>query len=441
MISTGGATRTTCLMDVPLVLERFTATNSAQDQDDLSALYRHDKRKPLSGPLLLGKRKQPDGEAGNTIKTSDVFAVWSESLILNSISHFPTSVKLKARKRIKLYLEEDVQILDPRFVLTQLWHLLSSRNLVDCRHFIDKNGLSLILVALSSRQSCVRKIAYSALQRFYRQIESQTFATFKDRHFWLNFIDSLRCGLKEENEQLRRLRTSFLTNSIRILRQPLHVLFPQIRDLVLNHSNSDSELASEVLKLMQSAHPASHKQAFEWALAVITQAMDQKEDFELLNECRVFDFLIESGSSPLFSPIEHQLVLTAFEATSRIEGTFPVLCKNNALIVFLNDKTFERELDKASVVTISSIACNIAKHYCTDSGDGTFLRDFCQLLLSLTRHVSKLDASRKTVIQKFNDIVFQTLECVKKKRSVADFLQVCNQDIHHLKKIQKLIHD
>jgi hypothetical protein len=434
--------------DVQQLLLRFKATTSPQDQQDLLSLVQEDKKNLLSGPLLLGKKQRDECEQRvvNTISTEDVFHPWSKFLIESSIANFPTSLKLKPHTQfVPSDADEDVDsILDPRFVLPQLWHLLSPRNLINCQSFVDRGGLSYALVALSSKQAGVRKIAYSVLQRFYRQLESMTFSTFKDRQLWLNFMDMLRICLTEENQQLRRLRTSFYTNCISVLRDPNHKLFGDVRQMILSHPNDDMEVAKELANMIRCSHPKSHREAFEWPLTVIVQGMDQFEDFDLLYKSLVFDLLLGPAVSPLFTTEERQMVLFVIEQASKMREAAERLCHKNALIQFLNAILFEPEVDEVSVVSMTRIACNISHHYCKRERDippDPLLFEVCDLLLTLSRHASKFSDRRKKLLSKFFDSFIHVATLVSVRRGSKDWLMLCDEDLTHIRTIESRLSD
>ena len=430
-------------MDVDQLLVRFKATTSPKDQDDLLSLAREDKKRPLPGPLVLAKRRRDEEEEKRlvgTVSTEDVFNPWSKFLIESSIANFPTDLKLKVRKPFVSAEDDDVgDILDPRFVLTQLWHLVSPRNLTNCQLFVDRGGLSYALVALSSRQPCVRRIAYSILQRFYRQLETMTFSSFKDRQLWLNFVDLLRSCLTQDNQQLRRLRTSFYTNCISVLRDPGHKLFLNVRQLVLNNLTEDIEIANELVKMSRSSHPKSHKESFEWAMTVMVHGIDQKEDFDLLDKCLAFDLLIEPGSSPLFTPEERKMVLFVIDEASKISEAAKSMCMKNALISFLNTLLLVPDMDEISLVSIFRIACNICMH-CSHSSShfpDTVELELCQLFLSLSRYASKLIASRAKLASKFINCFIKIATLVSERRGSQSWLVVCGDDLNHIRDVER----
>lgn len=439
--------------DMDQLLLRFKATTSSQDQEYLLSLVREDKKRPLSGPLIIAKRQRTkeeneEEEEGkrlvSTVSTEDVFNPWSKFLIESSIAAFPTAVKLKVAKAYANAGDSDVDImLDPRFTLPQLWHLVSPRHVTNCQVFVDRGGLSYALVALSSRRPCIRKIAYSILQRFYRQLETMQFSSFKDRQLWINFLDMLRSCLTQDNQQLCRLRTSFYTNCISVLRDPGHKLFGDVRQLVLDHSADDAQIARDVVRMAKSSHPKCHKEALEWSLSVMVQGIDQKEDFDLLDKCLAFDFLIEPASSPLFKPEERQMVLFVFEEASKIREAAKCLSRKNALLPFLNTLLFEVELDDVSLVTLFKIACNFSSHYCNDNSDfpDTLLFELCQLLQSLLHHASTLTTCRAPLASKFLNCFIDITTLISQRRGTTDWLTVCDDDLLLIKNIERQLTD
>ena len=343
------------------------------------------------------------------------------------------------RKRLLTRKPGEEVTLDPRFVLTQLWHHVAARNLTDCQVFVDRGGLSYALVALSSRQVCVRKLAYSLLQRFYRQLESLPFATFKDRQLWLNFLDMLRSCLTQANQQLRRLRTSFYTNCVSVIRDPSHPLFADVRQLLLKHATIDEDIADDVVRLLASSHPKSYREAALWALTVMLQGIDEKEDFDLLNKRLAFDRLIDLFSCETCSLQEKQLVLNVMEKACKIKEAAMSLCSKAAVIPFLNDLAFDMQLDSSLVAPLIQTACTVCDHCFDDAASPARRREkeSCQLLLSLTRHASRLTEKERLLVRRYVSLLRRLVDLLCTDSKSSGWLLVCQADLKYLKTLEE----
>lgn len=424
-------------VDMDEVLLRFRGTTSSQDQQDLLSIAKLDKKRPLSGPLMLRKKNRTETPDRTAVPTIDLFRMWPRTLIRDSITNFQTGVKLRIQRKSLLQSADGTEILDPRFALMQIWHLLSARNLVDCEMFVKRGGLSYILVALSSCQPCIRRVAYSTLQRFYRQLESLPHNSYKDRQLWLNFTDVLRSALTTENQQLRRLRTAFYSNAIPLIQKPDNLLFGDVRQIFLNSSHSDADIASELIRFLKSAHPKNHSDALHWSLVVMSEGLDQKEDFDLLDKRGFVDLLVNFCSSPLLTSFERQRILIVIEKASRIKEAARLMCSRNALISFMNGLVLDESIGD-DLLTVFQISCNLSKCWTEDlsqTPSSSIALELCGLLLCLSRHASHVSERSKNLSVQYVDQVFKVIALVGEHRQSFSWLSSCESDLEQIRSL------
>jgi nucleolar pre-ribosomal-associated protein 1 len=262
--------------------------------------------------------------------------------------------------------EPNVQkVFDPRFVLPLLFHQISPQNLVNCHQFVELKGLFYTLAALSSSSLDIRKLAYSILTRFYCQLESSTF--YKDRLLWMSFLDNLRCGVKEDNEQLPRTVTMFLTAVIEVLMTPDHFMSDQLRKFMTQVTQFDGDnILKFLISLIVVSDTKKHLQFSEWSLKLLAESVSTDMDFRLCHEHKLFSLIMELNQSQLSILTTKKLFLDVMTKTLMLETAAKTLSMENGLsqwllLEVLEVKRKEKVNDeyKASLTKIVTQVCSI----------------------------------------------------------------------------------
>lgn len=235
----------------------------------------------------------------------EIFASFDRFKLIQTIYNFPRDLMLNSRKKVKNQLtrgEKDFlfsevnrsSLLDPRFILVELWHLVSESVVINCQDFIHSKALALVIASLSSNHESIRSLSYSILQRFYRQLESSS-TLYMEAPYWLWFIDSIRAYLiVKANHQLSSLLSVFLVCSLDILTDPSNVLFSTIRSfLTENFAKLNSKVVANKLKLLLHSTDVLHfRNHFNFATKVMRFGLINEDDLKALNSHQMFDWVM-----------------------------------------------------------------------------------------------------------------------------------------------------
>lgn len=279
----------------------------------------------------------------------EIFRCLDRSKLKQTILEFPIHLALNPRKKVKnqlvrgsrdvLYSNENRDaLLDPRFVLVALWHLVSASVMLNCHDFIHSGAFSLVISSLSSEYESMRSVSYSILQRFYRQLESAS-AYYLEAPYWLWFVDSLRSYLvREPNERICRLVTVFINCSLEILTDPTHVMFASIREFFTrNFTRLNAELvASKVNEFLHSTNALHYKIHFDFASKVLEYGLTSDDDFQAANSRLIFDWIMLFAHSRVTSHDELIHLVRILNSVLSISlSCVRVLCSQCNLLNFI----------------------------------------------------------------------------------------------------------
>lgn len=362
-------------VDLTKVLPFFEATLSSSDQVIYEIILKHDQSQKslLSMKTISWGRQAFDhfNEQTNTStmrvqKIEEVLSIFYWKHMRDSIQSFPFDLELNQTE----YSKPLNNILNPRFVLPLMFHQISPQNLVNCHKFVELKGLSYSVTSLSSNSLDIRKLGYSILTRFYGQLESSTF--YKDRILWMSFLDNLRCGVKEENEQLPRTVTLFLTKVIEVLMSPDHFMNEQIRQFLTQVSQFDGDnVVKFLISLLVALDAKKHLVLSEWSLKLLTDSINTDSDFELCQKHGLFSLVMQLSHSQLTNLATKKLILHLLENVIKLELAVKTLSLENSLSPWLLMEVTECKRNdrcndeiKASVVNMVVQVCSaIVKKY------------------------------------------------------------------------------
>ena len=384
------------------LLLSYKCTLSLQDEKILRLIARNEKEGnsvPLSSPILFGsslasiirstasncpvagaesvngkKRKKKKPINPNSITDEEiekyllshhgkepyffqVFSSLDRVKLEQTILKFPHHLALNARKKVKNQLvrgERDIcysnegrsSFLDPRFVLVELWHLVSPGIMLNCHDFIHSKALSLVIASLSSEHESIRSVSYSILQRFYRQLESSS-KFYLEAPYWLWFLDSFRSYLViEQNFRLQPLVTVFISCSLGVLTDPTHVLFGSIREFFSkNFPKISSKLvASKLKELLHSTNALHYKIHFDFATKVLEYGLIDEDDFQAVHSHLIFDWMMLMVHSKVTLEQEIVQLLRIFNSAISISlSCVQVLCLQCNLLSFILQVTLKQD--------------------------------------------------------------------------------------------------
>lgn len=231
------------------------------------------------------------------------------------------------------------KLYDPRFLLPMFYHFLSADSIVKCHKFILAGPLSYTIVALSSRSSRIRSLAYGILARLHYHMSCASYP--KDRQLWIGLIDFIRSGLKEDNQRIESVHTILFVQIIDILFKPLNSLFPTIRSYLVSSQlkpynyDSLSPLYKICLNQITSNTPVKYYLFQKFVIYWIMYSLRTDEDVVICHRKQVFSNMMLLFNSPLCGPENRLLILNMFIKLARLGEGIKILCTEYAIFSWI----------------------------------------------------------------------------------------------------------
>lgn len=293
---------------VPVMLSCYGATLSKLDQIILKILYIYER---VGGINLAGWKPYVWGEAAidhysvrtkltsvkpNHTITLDLF---EKDVVLRTISEFPLDRRLNGD-----YDKNVDKIYDPAFYLPLLSQVASEKNLG--WKLAGSGALALALAALASSDAEVRSAAYHVLHRMYTNIEEH-----KDNLIWRHFIEAVRGGIvdlnENENARLSSIITTFLARASIIMAFPDDHLYFSLHNFIFAKPHLKLNTIPAFFEMFHHTQ-GNQKLHQRWLLDVIKDGIREQRDLQLALNCLSFKFILDYHSCHLASPKTKQSI-------------------------------------------------------------------------------------------------------------------------------------
>lgn len=165
------------------LLSSYGATTAPADRLILNFLVtveRHSRASIVTKAMLWGpgssKMRNQNVQRGGLISggasaIAESLALLDPLMLLYSYSRFPITRSFLNVEQNVSEEESAAPTYDPAFLLPLFSSLMAYGNQLDCRKFIEINALGYVVVAMSSLEEEVRKVAYFLMDEFYILLE------------------------------------------------------------------------------------------------------------------------------------------------------------------------------------------------------------------------------------------------------------------------------
>ncbi|KAK9722923.1 hypothetical protein K7432_002308 [Basidiobolus ranarum] len=332
---------------LPKLLGMYGATTSIIDRLILHVLYMyeaHTKSSMSNAALLWGPESTYLRLARQQLAGS---AIILESLsqldpmkMINSARHFPVyqSLELPVSTTYE-ELSNDTSspsepVYDPSFVLPLFAALHSYGNQMDCRKFIEVNGLGYTIASLSSTKPEIRRVGYHILDEFYLLLDT---AQFREKRQVTLLLESFKNAItdRETPERVSAVVVGFITQALAALLKPDHFMYPLINGFLLQRPIFDLNDIPLFYNLFNSSADQYKKERL-WMLRLLASGLTHAEDFRVYKRRHALDLLMGYMNTPMCDSLNRKLIFeTLFHATA-IPFVVTDMVANHGLIAWLN---------------------------------------------------------------------------------------------------------
>ncbi len=234
-------------------------------------------------------------------------ALLKDSVLIASINDFPVDRLEGSSEEQSLDLPN---VYDPCFILPY-FRLMLTKYEANCKRFADRGFLAYCLMACSSEHEAVRRLAYSAIQAYWLQLEASHNFSWKPQIRLL--VSSFKNAVVRPLQYVPSLVAVFLANFALIVCQPSHFMYEMVNTALLRRPVFD--LAS--VPLLRDAFLAKCDNATRrWFFQTVANGIKRGVDLKLLQEFHIIE-LLQSFFHHVADLEERVLVLRILQQCSR----------------------------------------------------------------------------------------------------------------------------
>ena len=256
---------------------------------------------------------------------------FKQPLIKSSIFSFPSDIELDRP------IDYGEECLDPRFLLLSFYQLINQRK-TTLDEFIDTNCLAITFVSLSFKDDRLRRVGYAVLVKLKQNLCADSYGII-----WRIILDKFAASLKEGNQLIQPLITSFLVHIIPFIKTPTYSIHEQLTKFLCNYSSFKfSSIVGFILSMLIIDDPERHSFYQEVALLVLKNGLKTEDDFSLCLHGKIVDFLLVNYNSSLLVKRNLKIkVLEIFKLITRLPEASKLLCTEKAFLLWLNQLIVE----------------------------------------------------------------------------------------------------
>ncbi|GAB6026546.1 nucleolar pre-ribosomal-associated protein 1 [Chamberlinius hualienensis] len=326
---------------IPVLLSVYGATLSQLDQKILYLIFLYEKsgidiqnfRPFVWGPSAIGHYTLDKSLTHSLWKKpsmTEIMDLLDDQIVLKTAYEFPLNLKLQPDVTS---VEDNLKNLyDSRFLQLLFNNLLSPEFLVDCRKFVNSNGLLFLVASLSSEDADMRAMSYHNLAFFYNHLEG---SNFRQKEFWLCILSLLKNSVVEENMQLPSLITTFIIKCCLIFDNPRDLMYKPLIDFIFLKPRLDLIYVPEFITFFHSGDVHHHEVYRNWMSQYLAVGFRSKLDYVLCHNRHVFKFIMIYFDSPIASNPGRLNILAFFKKVTKISMVASKLVIRYAFMPFI----------------------------------------------------------------------------------------------------------
>ncbi|OQR78128.1 hypothetical protein BIW11_06614 [Tropilaelaps mercedesae] len=309
---------------LPILLSGYDASLSLSDQHlyHLLTLYeRNGANLALFQPLIWGEAApsyysiDKGTAAVSVLKNATInqlLSQISQQRLLRSVENVPEH-SLGLDPAMVVQVDQGAEIYDPRFVQTNVLHLIDELSEMQTIRLIEEKIPLLSIATLAAECSDLRSLGYTLLSRIYMKM--QRVSSHPVVMYMMAIMDLLRNSLGSEGA--RKLNTVTVGYLIRccevVISDPNNPLYNQLIRSSLARPAFNVQRLPPLLNHFINSSMASRERR-RWIESILTDFMRSSRDMEMLHSQGLLDNIISFAQSPLCDEVELVIILQMFKA-------------------------------------------------------------------------------------------------------------------------------
>lgn len=236
------------------LLTSYSATTTATDKLILNILMScesHGHETILPKMLMWGpgsdRTRQAHAQAGTLLQTNaisiETLSLIDPALMKYTFTHFPSdSVFQQQQQQSMEKLQQQQPVYDPCFFFPLFANMISS-GAIECRKFIECNGLGFVVMGMSSTNEDIRRVSYQMMDQFYVMVAAEN-SRFKDQPTIMFVLDAFKNSIQGRSEQdvpprVPAAITVCVSHALSVLLHPDHYMFVHISAWITRNPTFD----------------------------------------------------------------------------------------------------------------------------------------------------------------------------------------------------------
>ncbi|CAO3632953.1 unnamed protein product [Cunninghamella blakesleeana] len=322
------------------LLTSYSATTSKTDRIILNILQSTEKigKETILSKLLMwgagsDKTRQAHIQAGTLLKASTIsmetVGLIDPEMMKRTFMKLPILTKQPASDTT------DIITYDPLFFIPLFANLIANGTM-DCRRFIECNGLSLIIVSLSSMDENIRNIGYQIMDQYYVLLEHTNFRGKLPIKFLLDTFKNSIVN-RSDGEVSPRASPSVclcVAQVASILLLPNHFMIPYISKWLLQKPSFDFHHIPLFTAVFNTSNK-NYKRERLWILEILSSSIQTFDDYRIFSRHQIWDLLISFYNSGFADDQSKQAVIDIIKQSVTIPTVALHLIQNNGLLTWI----------------------------------------------------------------------------------------------------------
>jgi hypothetical protein len=301
---------------LPALLRTYGATTTVKDRLILSLLMQFEQHVGVSCfPMCIAAFPlgQGEGEPLESILTSGMVQTMLDAIDRNlmaySVQTFDVE-ELEAKEPKK-----GIVAYDGCFWLPLVNALLTTDVAVDLRAMIETNLMGMAVMATSSTDISVRRVAFTLLDLFNAWLWE---SSLRERNQLLLLMQTFGNAIVDRKERIPTVVALFVAQSLPVMLKPDHPLYPPLNRFLLARPWMDLTDIPMFYNLQYSGTEDLVRER-HWMLRLCSHGLRTSQDYRLYQRRHVAEILLSFYHSPFADVLSKQLILEFLEELVRLK--------------------------------------------------------------------------------------------------------------------------